>query len=170
MNRILVSAAALLFAACSGPAAAPASTPALASDAAASSLAAVHAAHEVYVNAINSNNVDQVLAILTDDIVYQAPHEPEIVGKDAVRAWIEELLRRLLDQMGKRPRSSSLSRATGPSNATPTRQSTRPKAAAVPSKTRARGSTSITWTMTAPGASPATAGAAICRSLRRNKP
>lgn len=45
------------------------------------------AAHGGYVAAINSNNLDTWLASLTDDVVYQAPHEPEVVGKDAVRTW-----------------------------------------------------------------------------------
>ncbi|MDZ4775309.1 MAG: nuclear transport factor 2 family protein [Alphaproteobacteria bacterium] len=47
------------------------------------------AAHKAYVDAINSNDAAKVAAVLTDDIVYQAPHEPEIVGKAAVRAWVE---------------------------------------------------------------------------------
>jgi ketosteroid isomerase-like protein len=45
------------------------------------------AAHGAYVAAINSNDIDTLMADVTDDIVYQAPHEPEIVGKDAVRKW-----------------------------------------------------------------------------------
>jgi ketosteroid isomerase-like protein len=48
------------------------------------------AAHGAYVAAINSNNVDTLLADLTDDIVYQSPGEPEIVGKAAVRKWVAE--------------------------------------------------------------------------------
>ena len=46
------------------------------------------AAHGAYVAAINSNNTDMLMADLTDDIVYQAPNEPEIIGKDAVRKWV----------------------------------------------------------------------------------
>jgi ketosteroid isomerase-like protein len=46
------------------------------------------AAHGTYIAAINSNNVDTLLAELTDDSVYQSPGEPEIVGKAAVRKWI----------------------------------------------------------------------------------
>jgi ketosteroid isomerase-like protein len=45
------------------------------------------AAHGAYLAAINSNNVDKLMATVTDDIVYQSPGEPEIVGKDAVRKW-----------------------------------------------------------------------------------
>jgi len=48
------------------------------------------AAHGAYVAAINSNDVDTLLADLTDDIVYQSPGEPEIVGKAAVRKWLAE--------------------------------------------------------------------------------
>ncbi len=47
------------------------------------------AAHKAYVDAINSNSTDAVMAVLTDDVVYQAPHEPEIIGKAAVRAWVD---------------------------------------------------------------------------------
>lgn len=46
------------------------------------------AAHGAYVSAINSNDVDTLLADLTDDIVYQSPGEPEIVGKAAIRKWL----------------------------------------------------------------------------------
>jgi ketosteroid isomerase-like protein len=46
------------------------------------------AAHGAYVAAINSNDVGTLLADLTDDIVYQSPSEPEIVGKAAVRKWL----------------------------------------------------------------------------------
>ena len=42
--------------------------------------------HGAYVAAINSNNIDTLLANLTDDIVYQAP---EVVGKAAVREWVQ---------------------------------------------------------------------------------
>ena len=48
------------------------------------------AAHDACVSAINSNDVDTLLADLTDDIVYQSPGEPEIVGKAAVRKWLAE--------------------------------------------------------------------------------
>jgi ketosteroid isomerase-like protein len=46
------------------------------------------AAHGAYVAAINSNDTEVLLSDLTDDIVYQAPNEPEIVGRKAVRQWI----------------------------------------------------------------------------------
>lgn len=47
-------------------------------------------AHDAYVAAINSNDVDTLLADLTDDIVYQSPGEPELVGRAAVRTWLAE--------------------------------------------------------------------------------
>lgn len=46
------------------------------------------AAHGAYVAAINSNDVDTLTSDLTDDIVYQAPGAPEVIGKVAVRNWI----------------------------------------------------------------------------------
>ena len=47
-------------------------------------------AHGAYVAAINSNDTETLMADLTDDIIYQAPNEPEIVGKEAVRKWVAE--------------------------------------------------------------------------------
>ncbi len=46
------------------------------------------AAHGGYVAAINSNNVDTLMDGLTDDVVYQAPGAPEVIGKAAVREWV----------------------------------------------------------------------------------
>jgi len=48
------------------------------------------AAHGAYVSAINSNDTETLMADLTDDIVYQVPNEPEIIGKEAVRKWVAE--------------------------------------------------------------------------------
>ncbi|MBV8405876.1 MAG: nuclear transport factor 2 family protein [Gammaproteobacteria bacterium] len=48
------------------------------------------AAHGAYVTAINSNDVETLMADLTDDVVYQSPGEPEIVGKAAVRKWVAD--------------------------------------------------------------------------------
>ena len=96
MNKFIASfAIAALLAACSPTAAPITETPALsadqlaAADAQAANEAAVHAAHDAYVAAINANDVERVAAVLTDDVVYQAPHEPEIAGKDAVTAWVK---------------------------------------------------------------------------------
>jgi ketosteroid isomerase-like protein len=47
-----------------------------------------HVAHGAYVAAINSNDADTLMTVLTDDVVYQAPGGPEVVGKAAVREWI----------------------------------------------------------------------------------
>jgi len=62
----------------------------MASPTAADSKSIEQAAHGAYVAAINSNDVDTLLADLTEDIVYQSPGEPEIVGKAAVRKWLAE--------------------------------------------------------------------------------
>ncbi len=47
-------------------------------------------AHGAYVDAINSNDADKLAGMLTDDVVYQFPGAPELVGKPAVTAWIRE--------------------------------------------------------------------------------
>lgn len=52
-------------------------------------LAAVEAAaHGSYVAAINSNDAEKLKSVLTEDVVYQAPGAPEMVGKDAVGKWV----------------------------------------------------------------------------------
>lgn len=43
--------------------------------------------HQTYVAAINSNETDRILALMSDDVVFQVPGEPELLGKEAVRAW-----------------------------------------------------------------------------------
>jgi len=84
MPRIAVtSLAALVVSACS-QGSAPAGQDHSASDASA------RQAHEAYVTAINSNNLDELLGMLTDDVVYMSAHEPPYVGKTAVRPWLEE--------------------------------------------------------------------------------
>lgn len=47
-------------------------------------------AHEAYVTAINSNNLETLLGMLTDDVVYLAPNAPALVGKAAVRPWADD--------------------------------------------------------------------------------
>jgi ketosteroid isomerase-like protein len=47
-------------------------------------------AHEAYSAAINANDLDLLLAMLTEDVVYLAPNEPALVGKAAVRPWVAE--------------------------------------------------------------------------------
>jgi ketosteroid isomerase-like protein len=46
-------------------------------------------AHEAYLAAINANDLEAVLAMLTDDAIYLPPHEPAVEGKAAIRPWIE---------------------------------------------------------------------------------
>lgn len=53
---------------------------------------AAREAFHAYGEAINSNSLDQLLAVLTEDVVYQGPHEPEVVGKAAVKTWLESYL------------------------------------------------------------------------------
>ena len=43
--------------------------------------------------AINSNNLDTLLGVLTDDVVFLSAHEPVMVGKPAVRPWLEGYLK-----------------------------------------------------------------------------
>ena len=85
MRTVLRSVALLaLVAACTRPGSQPA--------AASASDPAARQAHEAYVTAINSNNLDSLLAMLTEDIVYLPPHEPVLVGKAAVRPWAQGYL------------------------------------------------------------------------------
>ena len=43
--------------------------------------------HNLYVTAINSNDTQAVAARLSDNVVFQTPGEPELVGKEAVTEW-----------------------------------------------------------------------------------
>ncbi|GMN03822.1 YybH family protein [Erythrobacter sp. MTPC3] len=43
--------------------------------------------HPAYVAAINSNDTDRILGLMSEDVVFQVPGEAELVGKDAVGAW-----------------------------------------------------------------------------------
>lgn len=45
--------------------------------------------HADYVAAINSNDTETILALMSDDVVFQVPGEPELVGKEAVGAWAD---------------------------------------------------------------------------------
>lgn len=65
------------------------STEAPATDAA-SVEAAAHHAHDLYLLAINSNNVDAFLGTVTDDIVFLPPNSPAIQGKKDVGAWVKD--------------------------------------------------------------------------------
>ncbi|HUR32842.1 MAG TPA: nuclear transport factor 2 family protein [Vicinamibacterales bacterium] len=54
--------------------------------------AGAHTAHDAYVTAINSNNLDTLLGVLTDDVVFLSAGEPPMVGKAAVRPWLAAYL------------------------------------------------------------------------------
>jgi len=53
---------------------------------------AAYLAHENYVEAINSNDLDRLLGMLTDDVVFMAPNDTPYVGKEALRPWLEGYL------------------------------------------------------------------------------
>lgn len=52
-----------------------------------------HMAPEAYVTAINSNNLQSLLGMLTEDVVFMGPNAKPYVGKRAVRAWSAARLR-----------------------------------------------------------------------------
>jgi ketosteroid isomerase-like protein len=43
--------------------------------------------HEAYTTAINSNNLDSLAGMFTEDVVFLAAHSPPIVGRPAVLEW-----------------------------------------------------------------------------------
>jgi ketosteroid isomerase-like protein len=45
------------------------------------------------VTAINSNNLEKLLGMLTEDIVYLAPNSAPMVGKADVKPWLMEYLK-----------------------------------------------------------------------------
>lgn len=45
-------------------------------------------AHARYVDAINTNDVDTIMGVMTDDVVFMPPHGQRMVGKDAIRPWV----------------------------------------------------------------------------------
>jgi ketosteroid isomerase-like protein len=51
--------------------------------------AAAHQAHEHYVRVINSNDIDSLASMLTEDAVFLAAGEKPMVGKAVVRAWAD---------------------------------------------------------------------------------
>ncbi|MCB2229816.1 nuclear transport factor 2 family protein [bacterium] len=53
---------------------------------------AAHQAHENYVAAINSNDLDSLLEMFTDDVVFMAPNSPVMEGKQALMPWLEGYL------------------------------------------------------------------------------
>ena len=50
---------------------------------------AAHRAHENYVRVINSNNLDSLMSMMSDDVVFLAANDKPIVGKAAVRLWAD---------------------------------------------------------------------------------
>lgn len=58
-------------------------------------------AHGAYVDAINSNDTDAIMAVMTDDVVFMAPDTPRMVGKDAVRPWVAGYLEAFTTQWEK---------------------------------------------------------------------
>jgi len=54
---------------------------------------AAHQAHQNYVDAINSNNLDSLNGMLTDDVVFLSAGEPVMVGRAAVRPWLVSYLK-----------------------------------------------------------------------------
>lgn len=71
--------------------------------------AAVQRAHEGYVEAINSNKVEQWSAALADDVVYLVPNQHAIVGKDAVSAWAARYLQEVTTHWTKSMQDLQLS-------------------------------------------------------------
>jgi ketosteroid isomerase-like protein len=55
--------------------------------------AAAHAAHENYVTAINSNNLEKLLGMLTEDVVFLAPNSAPMAGKADVTPWLADYLK-----------------------------------------------------------------------------
>lgn len=53
---------------------------------------AVHRAHDNFVNAINSNDIDSILAMLTHDAVLLPPNSPRLIGEPAIRYWAQGYL------------------------------------------------------------------------------
>jgi ketosteroid isomerase-like protein len=54
--------------------------------------AAVHRAHDDFVSAINSNDLDSILEMLTHDVVFMPPNSPRLIGKPAIRYWAQGYL------------------------------------------------------------------------------
>jgi ketosteroid isomerase-like protein len=90
MRRSLaICAIFLLVAASSAPTPAPATSAGVTAADLAARDSAAHQAHENYVRVINSNNIDSLTAMLTDDVVFLAANDKPMVGKPAVRAWVD---------------------------------------------------------------------------------
>jgi len=82
---VILCTIAVLTAGCAAPASKTSDTSA--------SDAAAHKAHENYVRVINSNNIDSLSSMLTEDVVFLAAGEKPMVGKAVVRAWADGYLK-----------------------------------------------------------------------------
>jgi ketosteroid isomerase-like protein len=76
----------VLAAACAAPAPPSNAASISAADSSARDSAA-HGAHANYVRAVNSNNIDSLTSMFTEDVVFLEANDKPIVGKAAVRAW-----------------------------------------------------------------------------------
>ena len=74
MRALIVCLAILILSAC-GPSGAKSTAGGAATDSTA------RLAHEAYTTAINSNNLDSLAGMFTEDVVFLAAHAPPIVGK-----------------------------------------------------------------------------------------
>ncbi len=61
----------------------------------------VKKAHDAYVAAINTNEVDLWLESLGDDVVYLVPNQQALVGKDAVGVWVRRYLQEVTTRWTK---------------------------------------------------------------------
>ncbi|MEZ6241618.1 MAG: DUF4440 domain-containing protein [Phycisphaerales bacterium] len=50
-------------------------------------LQGAQAAQHAYKDAINANDLEAILAVMTEDVVFMPPNGPRVVGKAAVREW-----------------------------------------------------------------------------------
>jgi len=53
---------------------------------------AITALREREMTLFGSGNVEDMLAVLTDDVVFMPPDEPAITGKDAARSWLQSMV------------------------------------------------------------------------------
>jgi len=90
MHRTLIACTIVVFAsACSAPDRAPAKTGAVTAADSTARDSAAHQAHANHVRVINSNNIDSLASMLTDDVIFLAANEKPMIGKPAVRAWVD---------------------------------------------------------------------------------
>ena len=88
-RTLALSLLALVAVACSAPAPAKPAAEASAPVADATRDSAAHQAHANYVRVINSNNIDSLTSMFTEDVIFLAAGDKPIVGKAAVRAWAD---------------------------------------------------------------------------------